>query len=291
MRLASIVGWPIRHSRFPLVHAYWLHHHGIEGTVSSKGVAPENLEAFLKSITEQPVEAAPDRPRVVGCSAAVPHKEQFYKLAELHEGAAIAVRAADVLWLEGGKLCVTNSETYGFVANLNQATPQWRHAPGSAVVFGAGGTARAIVYGLLSSSDMPVVVINDVRVRAEVLAQVFCDTGIYEPARISVCNWDQRGQAVRDAALVVNTLHGMRGRNQLGIQFDDVPDSAIVVDVNNTPHETDLLADARAAGLIAVDGLGMLLHQAVPAFDKWFGVRPDVSDGLRRTVEAEEMRT
>jgi shikimate dehydrogenase len=274
MKRACVIGWPIAHSRSPLIHGYWLRKYGIEGSYTKEPVQPDDLGPFVASLQER---------GFAGCNVTVPHKEAAFAMAEVREPSAIAVGAANTLWFDGGALACANTDTYGFVANLDQQAPQWRKATGAAMVLGAGGSARAVVYGLLQSGQSDIRVFNRTVDRAEDIARHF-------GAGVSAWRWDVRDEHVKDASLVINTTTlGMNGSGDPGIAFDSGRKDAIVADLVYVPLETQLLRSARTHGLVGVDGLGMLLHQAVPGFEKWFGVRPDVSSELYDLV-AENIR-
>lgn len=272
MKRACVIGWPVEHSRSPLIHGYWLKQHGIDGTYTKEAVRPEAVAAFLRSLAAQ---------GFVGCNVTVPHKEAAYSLADEREDSARAVLAANTLWLEGGKLHAANTDTYGFMTHLGLTVPDWRAHDGPVCVLGAGGAARAIVYGFLEAGVDEVRVFNRTRSRAEAVAEQF-------GPRVKVFDWENRSDASRNAAVLVNTTAaGLKGAGTLGIDFDGFNPACVVSDIVYVPLETELLAQARLHGLRTVDGLGMLLHQAVPGFEKWFGVRPQVTKQLRDILVAD----
>lgn len=272
MKRACVIGWPVEHSRSPLIHGYWLKRHAIDGTYSKEAVRPEALAGFLRSLAAQ---------GFVGCNVTVPHKEAAYSLADEREDSARAVQAANTLWLEGGKLHAANTDTYGYMTHLGLTVPDWRAHDGPVCVLGAGGAARAIVHGFLKAGVEEVRVFNRTRSRAEAMAEHF-------GPRVKVFDWVSRSDASSNAAVLVNsTAAGLKGAGTLGIDFTGFNASCIVSDIVYVPLETELLAQARAHGLRTVDGLGMLLHQAVPGFEKWFGVRPQVTDELRDILVAD----
>ena len=272
MKRACVIGWPVEHSRSPLIHGYWLKRHAIDGTYSKEAVRPEAVAGFLRSLAAQ---------GFVGCNVTVPHKEAAYRLADEREDSARAVLAANTLWLEGGKLHAANTDTYGYMTHLGLTVPDWRAHDGPVCVLGAGGAARAIVYGFLEAGVEEVRVFNRTRSRAEAMAEQF-------GPRVKVFDWVSRSDASSNAAVLVNTTAaGLKGAGTLGIDFNGFNPSCIVSDIVYVPLETELLAQARARGLRTVDGLGMLLHQAVPGFEKWFGVRPQVTKELRDILVAD----
>jgi shikimate dehydrogenase len=248
-----------------MIHNYWLRQYGIEGTYSKEPVKPEDLRAFLESLEAKGLR---------GCNVTVPHKEAAFAACRIREPAAVAVNAANTLWLENGLLACANTDTYGFMANLEASAPDWRQRAGHIVVLGAGGSARAVVYGFLEAGMSDVRVFNRSTDRAAQIVQHFGE-------RVAAFPWDVRNEHLSDAAVIVNTTTlGMNGVGNPGIDFTRAPNGAIVADLVYVPLETEFLKSARANNLIAVDGLGMLLHQAVPGFQKWFGVRPTVTREL-----------
>jgi shikimate dehydrogenase len=269
MKRACVIGWPIEHSRSPLIHGYWLKQYGIDGSYTKVAVRPERVEAFLRSLEVE---------GLAGCNVTVPHKEAAYAIANEREASARAVQAANTLWLEGGKLYAANTDTYGFMTHLDDAAPGWNAHDGPVSILGAGGAARAIVHGFLEAGVGEVRVFNRTPERAVRLAETF-------GARVKVFDWAQRSEASRHASVLVNTTAaGLKGEGSLGMEFEGFDARCVVADIVYVPLETELLVAARARGLRTVDGLGMLLHQAVPGFEKWFGVRPQVTDELRALI-------
>ncbi len=211
----------------------------------------------------------------------VPHKETAYAIADEREASARAVQAANTLWIEGGKLWAANTDTYGFMTYLDHTVPDWKAHDGPACVLGAGGAARAIVHGFLEAGLSEVRVFNRARPRAEALAD---ELG----PRVKVFEWGNRIDGAREACVLVNaTSAGLKGAGSLGMDFAGFNPDCVVCDIVYVPLETQLLGEARAHGLRTVDGLGMLLHQAVPGFERWFGVRPQVTDKLRAILVAD----
>ncbi|MDH4983386.1 shikimate dehydrogenase [Hyphomicrobium sp. D-2] len=272
MKRACVIGWPIEHSRSPLIHGYWLAQHGIDGSYTKVAVAPDDVAQFLRTLPEQ---------GFVGCNVTVPHKEIAFSIAEEAEEAARVVGAANTLWLEGDRLFATNTDTYGYMTYLSHVVPDWLAHDGPVCILGAGGAARAIVYGFLETGVEEVRVFNRTRERAEAIADQF-------GPRVKVFDWDNRSDASRDACVLVNTTAvGLKGNGSLGIDFAGFNPDCVVSDIVYVPLETQLIADAKSAGLRTVDGLGMLLHQAVPGFERWFGVRPQVTPELRQRIIAD----
>ena len=272
MKRACVIGWPIAHSRSPLIHGYWLDAYGIDGAYTKEAVRPEDVMAFLASLAEK---------GLAGCNVTVPHKEAAFAAAAETDVAARAVGAANTLWLAGDKLCATNTDTYGYMTYLGQAAPGWDKRDAPVCILGAGGAARAIVHGFLEAGVPEVRIFNRTRARAEALAKLF-------GPRVKVRDWTERTSGARDAAVLVNTTSiGLDGNGSLEIDLSQFKADCVVSDIVYVPLETPLLAQASACGLRTVDGLGMLLHQAVPGFEKWFGVRPEVTEELRKLIVAD----
>ena len=271
-RKACVIGWPIKHSRSPLIHGHWLKAYEIAGTYEKVAVAPDDLGDFLQSLRAG---------AFVGCNVTVPHKETVFAAADHCEPEAVSVGAANTLWLEGGRLCATNTDTYGFMSHLQSSAPAWTPASGTVAVLGAGGAARAIVHGLLQAGVPKVRLYNRTAERAAELADHF-------GAGVEAGAWDGRSTELDQVSLLVNTTSlGMDGSAPLEIDLSGMARDAVVADIVYAPLETELLKQAKTRGLTCVDGLGMLLHQAVPGFEKWFGVRPEVTDELRALVVAD----
>jgi shikimate dehydrogenase len=269
---ACVIGWPIEHSRSPRIHGFWLARYQIDGTYTKRAVPPDEIEAFL---------AALDSEGLAGCNVTIPHKEAAFRAAAEREPSATAVGAANTLWLDGGRLCAANTDTYGYMTYLGLEAEGWDRRDAPVSILGAGGAARAIVYGFLEAGVPEVRVFNRSRERAEALARDF-------GPRVKALPWEQRSRASTDAAVLVNTTSvGLKGTGSLGIDFTDFHPDTIVSDIVYVPLETGLIREARRHGLRTVDGLGMLLHQAVPGFEKWFGVRPEVTGELYDLIAAD----
>lgn len=272
MKRACVIGWPIEHSRSPLIHGYWLKQYGIEGTYTKRAVPPEDVASFLKTLEQRGLE---------GCNVTVPHKEAAFAAADLKDGSASAVGAANTIWREGGKIACANTDTYGFMQNLEHAAPHWQTRDAPVSVLGAGGAARAIVYGFLEAGVTEIRVFNRSLARAESLARHF-------GASVRPLPWEKRESLSRDVGVIVNTTSlGMKGDGTPGIDFGAFEKPCVAADIVYVPLETEFLKAARHHGLSTVDGLGMLLHQAVPGFEKWFGVRPEVTADLRARIAAD----
>lgn len=273
-KAACVIGWPVGHSRSPLIHNYWIKEHGLDAEYRREAVPPDQFKEFVTHLAER---------GYVGANVTVPHKEAALALSEPDDRAK-AVGAANTLWLDGGRLRSTNTDVEGFIANLDAAAPGWDRDLGTALVLGAGGAARAVVLGLIERGAGCVCVANRTSERAAALRAQFGD-------RVEPASWIDADRRLGDAGLLVNaTSLGMAGQPELDIDLSRLPAGAVVADLVYTPLETALLAAARARGLRAVDGLGMLLHQAVGGFERWFGVRPQVTKALRALVEADLIR-
>jgi shikimate dehydrogenase len=267
---ACVIGWPVEHSRSPLIHGFWLDTYGIDGAYEKEAVRPEDFEGFITSLGER---------GYAGANVTLPHKEAALHVARSVDEAASAIGAANTLWLDDhGVLHASNTDAYGFITNLDATAPHWDAGLGAAMVLGAGGASRAILYGLIAAGVPKILLANRTRERAEKLARTFGPS-------VEVVDWRAREDALSSAGLLVNTTSlGMAGQAPLEMDIRAMPETGVVADIVYVPLETSLLAAARARGLAAVDGLGMLLHQAGPGFERWFGMRPDVSDALRSHV-------
>ncbi|KZK97183.1 shikimate dehydrogenase [Pseudovibrio sp. Ad26] len=270
MRNAAVTGHPIGHSKSPLIHGYWLKQHGIEGSYIAQDVPPETAESFYSALAEH---------GFVGCNVTIPNKEHAYKSAEKLDDAAKMIGAVNTLWLDdAGVLNGSNTDGLGFLGNLDQMLPNWDNNGNKAVVLGAGGASRAIIWALLSREYTEVYIANRTLEKAQKLADHF------GPNTIAI-EWDSLGEKLGEADFLVNTTSlGMSGQPELNIDLDNLSKSAVVTDIVYSPLQTKLLRDAAQRGNPTVDGLGMLLHQAVPGFEKWFGVRPEVTDELREMI-------
>ncbi len=270
-RAACVIGWPVSHSRSPLIHNYWLKRYGIDGAYRREPVRKEDFAGFIANLAAR---------GYVGANVTVPHKEAAYALAQPDERAR-AVGAVNTLWFEGDLLRATNTDVEGFLDNLDACAPHWDRVAGEALVLGAGGAARAVIYGLLSRNVERIVVANRTAGRGESLRASFGN-------RVRVADWARLEAELANAALVVNTTTlGMLGQPALALDLARLQGHAIVADIVYVPVVTPLLAAANARGLVTADGLGMLLHQAVRGFALWFGKTPEVTGELRALVEAD----
>jgi shikimate dehydrogenase len=270
-RAACLIGWPAAHSRSPLIHHYWLRKLGLEGGYNIEAIPPEGFAEFVLHLKTH---------GFVGANVTIPHKERALALTRPDERAR-AVGAANTLWYEDGELRSTNTDIEGFINNLDACAPGWDQATNDALVLGAGGASRAVVFGLVERGVKRVYLANRTLERARALADQF-------GAQVHPVSWDAIGEWLPRVDLLVNTTSlGMHGQPALGIDVGRLPPHAVVADLVYVPLETPLLAAARARGLKTADGLGMLLHQAVRGFELWFGQRPRVTPELRALVEAD----
>ena len=272
MKRACVIGWPVAHSRSPVIHRYWLKLYGLDGAYEMEAVRPEEIEDFLHSLGQWGYK---------GANVTLPHKEAALAAADRPDEAATAIGAANTLWLDAkGLLHASNTDAYGFMTHLAAEAPDWNKDSRPVMVLGAGGAARAILHGLLASGASKVLLANRTEGRAEALAQGF-------GSRVSVVPWEDRNRALAGCGLLVNaTSLGMTGKPPLDLDLSALPKDATVADIVYSPLETPLLAAAKARGNRIVDGLGTLLHQAAPGFERWFGVRPEVTPELRAYVAA-----
>jgi shikimate dehydrogenase len=271
---ACLIGWPAAHSRSPLIHRYWLRTLGIEGGYVIEAVPPDEFKDFIFRLSHR---------GFVGANVTIPHKEQALELSKPDERAR-AVGAANTLWFADGELCSTNTDVEGFINNLDACADGWDKC-GEALVLGAGGSSRAVVFGLLDRGVKRVHLANRTAERARALADEF-------GASVLPVAWDAVGGLLPHAGLLVNTTSlGMRGQPPLELDVEKLPSHAVVADLVYVPLDTPLLAASRAHGLRTADGLGMLLYQAVRGFELWFGRRPEVTPELRALVEADLTKT
>jgi shikimate dehydrogenase len=270
VRKACVIGWPVTHSRSPLIHNYWIKQHGLAGEYTREGVPPEKFADFLRDLAKH---------GYAGANITIPHKEAALALSE-PDGRAKAIGAANTLWLDNGKLKSTNTDVEGFVGNLDAAAPGWQCGK-RALVLGSGGSARAVVFGLLERGIAEIHVANRTRARAEALRERFGE-------RVRPVDWSAVPDLLTQADVLVNsTSLGMKGQPPLEVDLAPLPAGAVVTDLVYVPLATPLLAAAKARGLRTADGLGTLLHQAVRAFSLWFGVKPQVTPELRAVIEAD----
>ena len=272
-KAVCVIAWPAGHSRSPLIHNYWINQHKLDAEYRREAVPPDKFAAFVGNLRSN---------GYIGANITVPHKEAALALSEPDDRAR-AVGAANTLWYDDDTLRSTNTDVEGFLANLDVAAPGWDRGLESAVVLGAGGGARAVVFALLQREVGRVYVINRTRDRAQALKKKF-------GASVHLAGWNETTGLLGGAGILVNTTTlGMVGQPPLEINLR-CPASLVVADLVYAPLETGLLASARARGQRTADGLGMLLHQAVRGFQLWFGVRPEVTPELRAMVEADLLK-
>jgi shikimate dehydrogenase len=269
-KLAGVVGWPVAHSRSPVLHGYWLEQYGIDGAYVPLAIDPINLRRALQTMPML---------GFAGCNLTIPHKEEGLRAVDDYDASAKRAGGVNtVVVLPNGHLMGSSTDGFGFLAALRAQLTGFNAANGPAVVLGAGGAARAIVAALLDEGATEVRLVNRTPERASKLAK---ELG----GEVRGIKWEDRNQALTGAALLVNaTSLGMEGQPALELSLEALPTDAIVNDIVYVPLETELLAAARARGNPCVDGLGMLLHQAQPGFEAWFGVKPEVTQGLRDAV-------
>ncbi len=265
--LAGVIGHPIAHSKSPQLHQHWLKTYGLPGFYIPMDVVSDDLENVLKTLPKM---------GFVGVNITVPHKEHVMQIADLITDRATLIGAANTLiFRKDGKIHADNTDGYGFIENLRQGAPNWDPKAGPAAVLGAGGAARAVVAALLDVGVPEILISNRTKVRAEKLQDDF-------GKRLTVVDWVQAGNMLEEASLVVNTTSlGMMGKPDLRVPLDGLQKSSVVTDLVYAPLKTRLLLEAEKVGCTTVDGLGMLLHQAVPAFERWFGQRPEVDSAAR----------
>ena len=270
--LAGVMGWPVMHSRSPVLHNYFFRHYGLKGTYVPLAIKPDDLEGALRGL--RPLGFS-------GCNLTIPHKERALAIVDEIDPVARRIGAIScVVVRSDGTLWGTNNDAYGFVQNILQHRPDWRADAGPVVIIGAGGGARAVAWSLAERGARDIRLVNRTLARARALAQEF-------DSPMKVVAWDDRHRALEGAAMLVNTTsQGMVGNPPLDLDLESLPTSALVTDIVYAPLETPLLAAARRRGNPTVDGLGMLLHQARPAWKAWFGIEPDITPELRALVES-----
>lgn len=268
--LAAVIGSPVAHSRSPALHTHWLKKYGLRGHYVPMDISQHDLPEVLAALPKM---------GFVGANVTIPHKETVLTLANMVTDRAALIGAANTLiFRSDGKMHADNTDGYGFIENLRQSAPDWDPKSGPAAVLGAGGAARAVLASLLDVGVPEIRLSNRTRARSEALRKEF-------GAKINVYDWVQAGNMLDSAATVVNaTSLGMEGKPELRVPLDALSPKALVTDLVYTPLETELLQKAKAVGCMTVDGLGMLLFQAAPGFERWFGVRPEVDEEARHVV-------
>jgi shikimate dehydrogenase len=269
--LAGVMGWPVMHSRSPLMHNYWIEQMGLTGAYVAFEIEPKGLAAALRAL--HPL-------RFSGCNLTIPHKQEAMKIVDEVDEVATRIGAISCVWVRpDGSLFGTNNDWRGFIDNVKQEYPDWRGNAGPIAVIGAGGGSRAVCYGLMQEGAKEIRLINRTQSHAEAIAEEF-------GGPIRVLPWASRHEALAGAAMAVNTTScGMVGQPTLDIRLDALPQSALVADIIYIPLETPFLATARERGHRTVNGLGMLLHQGRPAWKMWFGLEPVVTAELRERME------
>ena len=268
--LAGVIGYPIGHTKSPKLHRYWLDRYGIAGDYVPLPVSHENLRHVLHTLP---------RMGFVGVNITIPHKVTVMSIADQVTDRATLIGAANTLIFgSDGRIYADNTDGYGFIANLKQGAPDWDPTLGPATVLGAGGAARAVISSLIDAGVPHIFLSNRTRPKAETLKQDF-------GSRIEVVDWVKAGNVIEDSTTLVNTTSlGMQGAAEFRVPLDGLRPGTLVTDLVYAPLRTRLLETAEAMGCPTVDGLGMLLHQAVPAFERWFGRRPEVDDATRRAI-------
>lgn len=265
---ACVIGHPVSHSKSPLIHNHWIEKYGLDGRYEAVDIAPENLEKELARLVGEGYS---------GFNATIPHKEKLFSLCSELDDLAKTIGAVNTVVIKKGKLHGTNTDAFGFAENIKAVRPGFDFRAGPAVVLGAGGAARAVIYALLKEGVPEVRLVNRTRNKAQGLAHDF--------KRLSVHDWEQRSETLAEANLLVNaTSMGMSGQPALEIDLAKLPKNALVNDIVYAPLMTDLLRDSEDRGNPVVTGIGMLLHQARPAFEAWFGVMPEVDAELEKKV-------
>ena len=269
---AAVIGNPISHSLSPKLHSYWLNRYGIEGEYTALKVTEDALETTLRELPGK---------GFIGANVTIPHKVSVMQFADQLTDRATLIGAANTLiFKEDGRIFADNTDGYGFMANLRQGAPEWDPKAGPAAIFGAGGAARAIIVALADAGVPEIIIANRTRAKAEALRADF-------GARVTVVDWVQADKMLEDANTVINTTSlGMTGAHEFKVSLDAMSSKAVVTDIVYNPLQTPFLKAAAEKGCTTVDGLGMLLHQGVPGFERWFGRRPEVDDATRAAVLA-----
>jgi shikimate dehydrogenase len=270
MKRACVIGWPIAHSRSPMIHGYWLKKYGISGAYEKIAVEPENLALFLKDLPGNGFE---------GCNVTIPHKQGAFAAMDRTDGIARRLGVVNTVYVRDAMLHGTSTDGEGFVAGLSAKLPDFSINGKSALMLGAGGSAKAVAAAILDAGADTLIIVNRTLDRAKALANELGAKAI---------DWDQARDALSDVSLLVNTTSlGMKGQPPLDLPLHRLPENAVVSDIIYTPLETPLLKAARLRGLRTSNGLSMLLHQAVRGFELWFGRRPEVTVELEALVEAD----
>lgn len=275
MKKAFVIGFPISHSKSPIIHNHWLSQHQITGIYEKIAVDPKDLKDFIRQFKQQNYQ---------GGNVTIPHKEAVLDYVDVIHPTAKRLQAANTLWLQNGQIHADNTDGYGFLANIDQNKPYWHQNDSvkQALILGAGGASRPIIDGLLERG-FDIILTNRTRERSNAIVELFTKLGYQD--RIKAIDWQDRNKAMTGQSLLVNTTAlGMLGQPKLDIDLSNLPKTALVTDIVYTPLKTEILLQAQERGNPNIDGLGMLLHQAVPGFEKWFGLCPKVSEHLRNLV-------
>lgn len=272
-KIAGVMGWPISHSRSPLIHGHWLERYSIDGAYIPFAVEPENGAAAFRALPKLGFS---------GTNVTLPHKLTAFQTVDVRDAAAEAIGAVNTVVVQSdGSLHGSNTDAPGLLAHLQASAPNWDASAAPVMVLGAGGSTRAAIFALLQAGAPEIRLSNRTRAKADMLADAFGEN-------VKVIEWSERSSALASCGLLVNTTSlGMTGQPALDIVLEDLPSTAVVYDIVYSPLETPLLAAARARGNQGVDGLGMLLHQATPGFEAWFGVKPVVDTTLRDVILAD----
>jgi shikimate dehydrogenase len=276
IRRAFVIGHPISHSRSPALHAHWLARHDIAGSYQAVDVSPRDLKTFISTMREA---------GFVGGNVTLPHKESIAALVYERDETAIRIGAVNTLWLQDDKLIGGNTDSHGFLANLDQSAPGWdqTRSAATALILGAGGAARAVATALADRGISRIAIANRTPERAEALCR-HC-RAVFPQTVFEMVPWESRAGFLAETQLLVNTTSlGMVGQPPLDLPLGELPEETVINDLVYNPLKTELLSGGLARGNRVVDGLGMLLHQAVPGFARWFGVTPVVDDDLRQAV-------
>ena len=268
--LAGVIGAPIAHSKSPKLHAYWLYKTDLPGHYVPLHIEPNDLEQTLKTLPKL---------GFVGLNVTVPHKEEVMRYVDVVTDRATLIGAANTLiFRPDGKIKADNTDGFGFIKNLTTGAPDWNPDAGLALVLGSGGAARAVIAALLEAGVREILLTNRTRARAENLKDIF-------GPKVKIIDWIDAGNAIDDAALLVNTTSlGMQGKPELRVPLDGLKRDTVVTDLVYAPLKTGLLSVAEEMGCLTVDGLGMLIHQAAPGFQHWFGVHPPIDDATRAVL-------
>lgn len=276
MKRAMVIGFPVAQARSPLLHGFWLREYGIAGDYSREEVKPEDVATFLRDLPAR---------GFAGCNVTIPNKEAAFRACTRTTARAAALEAVNTIWFEDGEVWGDNTDGLGFVAHLDATHPGWDRTNRRILLLGAGGGARGLAMPLLERKPLRLAFSNRSEER---LGKLVADLKKVAPdAPVDLVSWDAKEAALAEFDLVINTTSlGMQGKDPLALDLARLPPHAIVADIVYVPLETPLLAAAKARGLKTLDGLGMLLHQAVPGFEKWFGRKPEVTDALRAHIVA-----